>query len=80
MVKLRQKISGGLRYPETFYAIRSYLSTTRTHGINALDALTRLHNGQCRLSEPPERLPERRAGAMVKRGPRGGRPRLAMRV
>lgn len=49
MVKLRQKISGGLRTmggAQTFCAIRSYLSTTRKHGINALDALTMLHNGQ----------------------------------
>jgi transposase len=49
MVKLRQKISGGLRTytgAEIFCAIRSYLSTTRKQSINALDALTRLHNGQ----------------------------------
>jgi len=49
MVKLRQKISGGLRTwtgAETFCAIRSYLSTARKQGINALEALTRLHNGQ----------------------------------
>ncbi|MFD0584963.1 IS66 family transposase [Dactylosporangium darangshiense] len=49
MVKLRQKISGGLRTfagAETFCAIRSYLSTARKHGINALDALTSLHNGR----------------------------------
>jgi transposase len=49
MVKLRQKISGGLRTftgAQIFCAIRSYLSTTRKQGINALDALTRLHNGQ----------------------------------
>jgi transposase len=48
MVKLRQKISGGLRTftgAHTFCAIRSYLSTTRKHGINALEALTQLHNG-----------------------------------
>jgi transposase len=48
MVKLRQKISGGLRTwagAETFCAIRSYLSTARKQGINALDALTQLHNG-----------------------------------
>jgi transposase len=48
MVKLRQKISGGLRTwhgAHTFCKIRSYLSTTRKHGINALDALTQLHNG-----------------------------------
>jgi transposase len=52
MVKLRQKISGGLRTwagAEIFCAIRSYLSTTRKHGINALDALTQLHNGRTRL-------------------------------
>jgi len=49
MVKLRQKISGGLRTwagAEIFCAIRSYLSTARKHGINALDALTQLHNGR----------------------------------
>jgi transposase len=48
MVKLRQKISGGLRTwtgAHTFCAIRSYLSTTRKHGITALQALTQLHNG-----------------------------------
>jgi transposase len=49
MVKLRQKISGGLRTwagAQTFCTIRSYLSTARKQGINALDALTRLHNGR----------------------------------
>jgi transposase len=49
MVKLRQKISGGLRTwhgAHTFAAIRSYLTTTRKHGLNALDALTQLHTGQ----------------------------------
>jgi transposase len=52
MVKLRQKISGGLRTwagAQMFCAIRSYLSTARKHGINALDALTQLHNGQAWL-------------------------------
>lgn len=54
MVKLRQKISGGLRTftgAETFCAIRSYLSTARKHGLNALDALSRLHNGRVWLPE-----------------------------
>jgi hypothetical protein len=49
MVKLRQKISGGLRTwagAETFCAIRSHLSTARKHGMNALAALTQLHNGR----------------------------------
>ena len=49
MVKLRQKISGGLRTltgAATFCAIRSYLSTAHKHHINTLDALTQLHNGQ----------------------------------
>lgn len=49
MVKLRQKISGGLRTwagAETFCAIRSYLSTAHKHGLNALDALTQLHRGR----------------------------------
>ena len=54
MVKLRQKISGGLRTwtgAHTFCAIRSYLSTTRKHGINALEALTQLHNGHTWLPQ-----------------------------
>ena len=48
MVKLRQKISGCLLTwigAATFCAIRSYLSIARKQGINALDALIRLHNG-----------------------------------
>jgi transposase len=54
MVKLRQKISGGLRTwtgAETFCAIRSYLSTARKHGLNALDILTQLHAGQAWLPQ-----------------------------
>jgi len=54
MVKLRQKISGGLRTwtgATTFCNIRSYLATTRKHGITALQALTQLHNGNTWLPE-----------------------------
>jgi hypothetical protein len=54
MVKLRQKISGGLRTwtgAETFCAIRSYLSTARKHGLNALEAPTQLHTGQAWLPQ-----------------------------
>ncbi|GAA2591251.1 hypothetical protein GCM10010399_22160 [Dactylosporangium fulvum] len=36
---------------ETFCAIRSYLATTRKHGINALETLTQLHNGRTWLPE-----------------------------
>ncbi len=55
MVKLRQKISGGLRTwdgARIFCAIRSYLTTARKHGITALEALTQLHNGHAWLPEP----------------------------
>lgn len=54
MVKLRQKISGGLRTmtgAQIFCAIRSYLSTARKHGLGALNALTQLHNGQAWLPQ-----------------------------
>lgn len=45
MAKLRQKISGGMRTltgAEHFAPLRSYLATTAKHGIDGLDALTRL--------------------------------------
>ncbi|MEN3610519.1 IS66 family transposase [Plantactinospora sp. ZYX-F-223] len=45
MVKLRQKISGCLRTltgAQQFCTIRSYLATAAKHGLNLLDALTRL--------------------------------------
>ncbi len=48
MVKLQQKISGGFRSKdgaEAFLALRSYLSTACKQGINLLDALQRLYNG-----------------------------------
>lgn len=46
--KLHRKISGCFRSQhgaERFAHLRSYLSTTRKHGIPAIDALTRLFNG-----------------------------------
>jgi len=47
MVKLRQKVSGGMRTltgAQQFAAMRSYISTTRKQGIALLDALTQLAN------------------------------------
>ncbi len=46
--KLHRKISGCFRShhgAERFAALRSYLSTTRKNGVPAIDALTRLFNG-----------------------------------
>jgi transposase len=48
MVKLQQKISGCWRTlagAEAFLAVRSYLSTARKQGLNPLDVLRRLFNG-----------------------------------
>jgi transposase len=42
MIKTKQKVSGCFRTlagAETFCAIRSYISTTRKHGLNVIDAL-----------------------------------------
>jgi transposase len=47
-VKIHRKISSCFRSTagaERFAHVRSYLSTTRKHEINALDALTRLFRG-----------------------------------
>ena len=55
MVKIRQKISGCLRTEhgaEAFCALRSYLSTARKQGHNALDVLRQLTNGHPWLPEP----------------------------
>ena len=55
MVKLQQKISGCWRTPhgaERCLAVRSYLSTTRKNGVDALDALARLAAGQPWLPAP----------------------------
>ena len=54
MVKLRQKVSGCLRTltgAQQFCAIRSYLATAAKHGLNLLDALTRLAAGDPWLPE-----------------------------
>jgi transposase len=48
MPKLRQKVSGGMRTltgAEHFAALRSYIATTGKHGIDTLDALTKLTTG-----------------------------------
>jgi transposase len=55
MVKLQQKISGCWRTPEgarRFLAVRSYISTARKNGLDALDALRRLAGGQPWLPAP----------------------------
>ena len=54
MVKLQQKISGCWRTHEgaqRFLAIRSYLSTVRKHGRDALEVLGALAAGQPRLPD-----------------------------
>jgi transposase len=48
MVKIAQKISGGFRTTqgaEAFLAFRSYLSTATKQGVNLLDALQQLFDG-----------------------------------
>jgi transposase len=49
MVKVRQKISGGMRTltgAQHFCHLRSYLATATKHGINQLDALIQLASGR----------------------------------
>lgn len=49
MVKVKQKVSGAFRTKngaETFSAIRSYISTARKQGLNAIDALYNAFLGQ----------------------------------
>ena len=48
MVKIAQKVSGGFRSDEgarAFLAFRSYLSTAAKQGMNRLEALQQLFNG-----------------------------------
>jgi transposase len=55
--KLHRKISGCFRShhgAERFAHLRSYLSTTRKHGIPAIDALTRLYTGDPWMPPRPE--------------------------
>lgn len=55
MVKIRQKISGCLRTrsgADDFCGLRSYLSTARKQGHNALHVLRQLADGQPWLPEP----------------------------
>jgi transposase len=56
MVKLQQKISGSWRTlpgAQAFLAVRSYLSTARKHGLNALAVLRQLFNGAPWLPNQP---------------------------
>jgi transposase len=54
MIKLRQKVSGGMRTlagAEQFCAIRSYLATAAKHGVHFFDALVMLAEGHPWLPE-----------------------------
>ena len=56
MVKIAQKISGGFRSTEgaeAFLALRSYLSTAAKQGMNRLEALRRLFNGDTWMPAAP---------------------------
>ena len=49
MIKVKQKVSGAFRTrsgAETFCALRSYISTSRKHGINVIDAIQQALAGQ----------------------------------
>ncbi|MGH9153638.1 MAG: IS66 family transposase [Acidimicrobiales bacterium] len=55
MVKLQQKVSGCFRTmagAKAFCAVRSYLHTARKHGLQHLDVLTRLFQGNPWLPDP----------------------------
>ena len=54
MAKLRQKVSGAMRTlagAQHFAALRSYLATTAKHGIDGLEALTRLTPGNPKAAD-----------------------------
>ena len=58
MVKLQQKISGRYRTEAgaiNYLTIRSYVSTARKQGVNALGALRNLYEGNAWMSVAPAR-------------------------
>jgi transposase len=60
MVKIAQKISGGFRSTEgaqAFLAFRSYLSTAAKQGVNRLEALRQLFNGEPWMPAAPGASP-----------------------
>jgi hypothetical protein len=60
MIKIAQKVSGGLRSTqgaEAFLALRSYLSTAAKQGMNRLEVLQQLFNGDTWMPTPPGASP-----------------------
>jgi len=60
MIKIAQKVSGGFRSTEgaeAFLALRSYLSTAAKQGMNRLEALQRLFNGDTWMPAVPGASP-----------------------
>lgn len=60
MVKIAQKVSGGFRSTEgaeAFLALRSYLSTAAKQGMNRLEVLQRLFNGDTWIPAAPGASP-----------------------
>lgn len=60
MVKIAQKVSGGFRSnegAEAFLAFRSYLSTAAKQGVNRLEALRQLFNGEPWMPAAPGASP-----------------------
>ena len=56
MIKVQQKISGRLRTEagaHIFFALRSYISTARKHGLNAVDAIHSAFLGQPFIPDTP---------------------------
>ena len=58
MAKLQQKISGSFRSvegAERLARVRSYISTARKHGVDAMDVLTALFAGEPWMPPAPMR-------------------------